>query len=786
MLTDILAYVQHGWHVFPLKPPSKEPATEHGFKNATTDIGRIKRCWARNPDLNVGIATGAKSGIFVVDIDPRHGGDETWVALVSEHGKVPGTIEALTGGGGRHIYFCHPGGRVASGEDKLGPGVDVKGDGGYVVAPPSVHPNGTKYEWAPSSVPGEVEVAEAPQWILDLVASPEPIPSGSGATFQFDPSGAEEVVVAKRALAALNAARADRYEDWTRVGMILRSVDPGPAMFEEWDGWSRQSSKYKTGETARKWRSFDVNGTLNLPTLVRMAKEDNDGRFNAQVETSLKATTKPELCEVLHFDPFPVDALPNPIRRYVRDAAKALGCDPSYVALPLLSALAAAIGNARRIRLKKGWSESAIVWTCIVGPSGTLKSPAILVAVRFVYKREADANKVFEEEFTVFETEVDAYESELREWRRARKGDKPEKPEKPIHRRHVVSDTTIEGLVPILHDNPRGLLLCRDELNGWLRSHDAYKSGLGGDTAHWLSMHCAQPVIVDRKTGSTAIYVPRASVSIAGGIQLGILRDTLGQEHFEDGLAARLLMAMPPRRRKRWTDAEIDLGVETAVDLVFDRLYALDLDDGEPIDLELTDDGRRAWIQFFEEHARVLNDLDGDLAAAFSKLEAAAARLALIFHLVRVAAGDKSVRDPDRVGVASIEAGVRLVRWFGHEVRRIYGELAIDEEERGSRRLLELIERHDGAITPSDLTRASRRYPTAEDAEKALIGLVKAGRGRWKNVPPPGGRGPHKRCFVLSRAEARTDTIEENPEENEKPVGVDTSGDAPKRERFEL
>ena len=787
MLDDIIAYAQSEWHLFPLKPRSKEPATRHGFRDATTDTASIKQCWSKHPDFNVGIATGAVCGIFVIDIDPRHGGDETLADLESEHGKLPDTVEALTGGGGRHIYFKHPGGRVPCGEGKLGAGVDVKGDGGYVVAPPSVHPNGKAYEWELSSVPGEVEVAEAPQWLVDLVVSPEGTPSDGATKFQFDPSGAEEVAIAKSALEALKAERADSYETWVKVGMILKSVDPGPAMLELWDAWSRQSSKYQPGESARKWRTFDPNGTLTLPTLTRMAREDSGGTF--KVKFDRPAATQPrkaEPREVLKFKPFPVNALPNPVDRYVNDASKALGCDASYVALPLLSSLAAAIGNSRRVRLKKDWHEPAILWTCIVGPSGTLKSPAIAVATRSVYRREAEASKVFQEEYEVFEAEAEAYETEIREWRRTRTGDRPGKPAKPVHERYIVSDTTVEGVVPILRDSPRGVLLVRDELSGWLRSHDCYKGGRGGDTAHWLSMYGAMPVIVDRRTNSATIFVPRASVSITGGIQLGILRDTLGQEHFEDGLAARLLLAMPPRRRKRWTEAEIDLGIEAALDVVFDRLYGLDLDEEKPVDLGLAEEGRRAWVRFYDEHAGILNDLDGDLAAAFSKLEAAAARLTLVFHCVRVAADDRALRAPDRIDDGSIEAGVRLVRWFGHEVRRVYGELAIDEAERETRRLLDLIERHDGAVSPRDLTRASRRYPTAEDAEKALIELVRAGRGRWENVPPPSGRGPHKRCFILSKTEAQTDRIEDDSEENSKPVGVDTPGDAPKRERFQL
>jgi hypothetical protein len=181
VLAAAVQYAGRGWPVLPVQwvmtsgvcscqradcaGPGKHPLTAHGVNDATTDLEVIQRWW---PKANVGIATGAVSGLVVVDIDPRHGGDGTLDHLLEEHGRLPDTVEVLTGGGGRHLYFAHPGGRVLS--KTIAPGVDVKGDGGYVVAPPSVHASGRRYEWEASSLPGMVPVASLPRWLADLVA----------------------------------------------------------------------------------------------------------------------------------------------------------------------------------------------------------------------------------------------------------------------------------------------------------------------------------------------------------------------------------------------------------------------------------------------------------------------------------------------------------------------------------------------------------------------------------------------------------------------------------------
>lgn len=188
-LAAALGYADRGVRVLPLHSiradrctcaqigcpsPSKHPLgtlAPNGVKNATTDAATITAWWTREPFANVGIATGAVSGIVVLDNDPRHGGNASLEQLQREHGPLPATVESITGGGGRHTLFTHPGGRVAN-RVGIAPGLDVRGDGGYIVAPPSLHQSGQRYTWRSGAAPGVVPLAPMPSWLLVLVCAP--------------------------------------------------------------------------------------------------------------------------------------------------------------------------------------------------------------------------------------------------------------------------------------------------------------------------------------------------------------------------------------------------------------------------------------------------------------------------------------------------------------------------------------------------------------------------------------------------------------------------------------
>jgi len=145
--------------------PGKHPVEKRGFHKATTDPEAIESWWATTV-WNIGIRTGDLSGLVVLDVDPRHGGDRSLSELEGQHGPLPTTWRSLTGGNGQHILFAHPGGYIKSIAGAFGPGLDIKADGGFIVAPPSLHISGRRYAISPDHHPENVELAPLPDWLM--------------------------------------------------------------------------------------------------------------------------------------------------------------------------------------------------------------------------------------------------------------------------------------------------------------------------------------------------------------------------------------------------------------------------------------------------------------------------------------------------------------------------------------------------------------------------------------------------------------------------------------------
>jgi hypothetical protein len=137
-----------------------------GLHSATRDRQATEKIWREVPPANIGLRTGE---VIVVDVDTRHGGDASLAGLVRQYGELPQTWRCLTGGGGEHIYFRAPKGRVVrNSAGVIADGIDVRGEGGYVLAPGSQHSSGRTYAWSVDHHPDEVELAEAPDWLLTL------------------------------------------------------------------------------------------------------------------------------------------------------------------------------------------------------------------------------------------------------------------------------------------------------------------------------------------------------------------------------------------------------------------------------------------------------------------------------------------------------------------------------------------------------------------------------------------------------------------------------------------
>lgn len=490
---------------------------------------------------------------------------------------------------------------------------------------------------------------------------------------------------------------------------------------------------------------------MNVPDPARRngsaahaARGGGDARHERQIKSGASAAA---VEAAVNFQPFPTDALPWPVRDLAVSGAAAMGVDPSFVAAPAMAVLAAAIGNTRRIHLKRAWSEPAVLWTAIIAESGAVKSPPLDLATEPMRARQQRAAKDHAARMAEHQNELLRYEVEFSAWKREQKqsshSDPPEKPTEPVAERCWCSDTTVEAVAPLLLENWRGLLLVRDELSGWIGGFDAYSNSRGKDVAKWLEMHGGRSMIVDRKTGQPrTIYVPRAAVSVTGTIQPAVLRRVLSQQYRDNGLAARLLFAAPPRRQKRWSEADVAESVQENFAALLEKLYELqparDVD-GEPLPslVKLSPDAKRLWVQFYNEHAEQHENLSGDLSACWSKLEGYSARLALIVHLSRAALGETD--DPLIADAASVEAGITLSRWFGNEAKRVYALFTESDADRERRELVELIQRRGGSVTARELMHASRKYRTdAGGAEAALDELARSGSGAWQVTPTAG------------------------------------------------
>lgn len=249
ILRQALNYARGGWAVLPVKPRGKEPLSRHGVHDATRDETTIHAWWTQWPEANIAIATGRLSNLVVVDIDGTPG-ELSLRRLVAEFGGLGKTLVAKTGRGRHFYFFC--GAELRS--RRLAPGIDLRGDGGYVVAPPSVHPGGLRYTWCSPCLP----LAALPAaWLSKLKASR---PVARRPDREKIPEGARNETLASLAgtmrrrgmslagiqagLLAENNARCDPPLDEPEVCMIAASIaryEPGAAAEEKselGDPWS--------------------------------------------------------------------------------------------------------------------------------------------------------------------------------------------------------------------------------------------------------------------------------------------------------------------------------------------------------------------------------------------------------------------------------------------------------------------------------------------------------------------------------------------------------------------
>ncbi|HUP68580.1 MAG TPA: bifunctional DNA primase/polymerase [Acidimicrobiales bacterium] len=291
LLAAALAYARRGWAVFPChspapkggcsccrpdcSSPAKHPRIAGGLKAATTDEAAIRAWWRRWPQANVAVRTGAASELVVLDVDPGHGGDESVKALVAEHGRFPPGPVVATGGAGRHLYLAHPGAPVRNDAGRrLGPGIDLRGDGGYVIAPPSRHASGGGYEWERL---GE-ELPPVPAWLAIRLAPPER-PRSAAPPIRHEGSSPWAYAALRHELGSVaGAAEGCRNHTLNRAAFKLGQLVAGVSSTPKRWKWRylppRPPPAWASGRPQRPWRLACAPG-CTFPALGRASGEES-------------------------------------------------------------------------------------------------------------------------------------------------------------------------------------------------------------------------------------------------------------------------------------------------------------------------------------------------------------------------------------------------------------------------------------------------------------------------------------------------------------------------------
>jgi hypothetical protein len=347
-----------------------------------------------------------------------------------------------------------------------------------------------------------------------------------------------------------------------------------------------------------------------------------------------------------------------------------LSCPPDYLGVPLLVLAGAAVGASRALQVKPGWWERPSLYAAVIGPPGSAKTPALKAVARPYYAEQASLHE---------------------EYRRERKEheDDPNAP-KPVEKVVYVADTTTEKLADLLQDNPRGVVVIRDELMAWITSLNQYKAkGAGADRQFYLSAWAGEPVSVHRKNQQAGpVFVGSPFLSVVGGLPPDLLPRLRGDQDMADGFFDRILLSYPDPGRavgETWKcipDDLTELWANVLHDLRELRPEPVPAGGVRPHYVNLTDCGKLAWERFTAALAADLNDdgLPDCLRGAWAKFKGYGARLALVIHLLRQVMGNVGGEDVDG---GDLDKAAELVAYFQGHARKVYSVMGGGQGDRG-------------------------------------------------------------------------------------------------------
>jgi hypothetical protein len=420
----------------------------------------------------------------------------------------------------------------------------------------------------------------------------------------------------------------------------------------------------------------------------------------------------PELEKPVIVEPLPVDIFPVPVARLIREGAKAIGCAPDFLGMTVLPVTGTAIGRSVTLRIKEDYFASPVFYVANISKPGDGKSPAMNAVVRPLWRIDETEHKRFKEAMQEYDRARDAFElakktrirpqqdkakrakiqtaEAIEEIDDTHEFDLPTEPVPPIRPtlgRCVVDDATTESLAVILSENPRGLLLAKDELTALMGSLNQYKSGKGTDRQFFLSSWSGASIVVDRKgtVGREPFRVPHPHLGIVGGMPPDMLGELAESRSRDDGFVDRMLFAFPdPMPKLPWSDEGIPKETSEAwaeiVSVLWKRPMVVIEGKESPQVIYFTPLAKEAWRAWYNSHQAERNrdDFPDWLQGPWAKMEQYAGRIALTLHMLHWAADpfrpESSIPD---IEPQTVKDAARLVDYLKSNLRRVHSVMRV-------------------------------------------------------------------------------------------------------------
>jgi putative DNA primase/helicase len=658
-----LAYASKGVPVFPCAYGRKVPSVSSGFHAATTAAEQIRN-WFDGTPLNIAIPTGKVSGRVVIDDDSYKEGGSGFFGLVEELGPLPETFTVRTRAGGLQYHFAYPDGyEIRSRNGVFANNVDIKADGGYVMMPPSWVDADEKGCAGTYEIVKDMELAPLPKAWADKISSP----------------------IKRQAPLSPNAALVggvgfewpDRIRDGEgREDFVLRAAGYLRGRGTQQDVIETMLLLYNTGHIHPPLKDAEV-----LDRCRRYEPHDVEAPSDVWPEPQPIDSPLPDV------PTFELSMLPEVFAPYVEDEAERMQAPADYVAIPLMVAAAAALGNSITIAPKErdtGWQVAPVIWGGVVGRPGSMKSPSMAGALGFIETIESGMAHHHGDRLRQFEVDKLNHENAMRRAKKAATVTTdmlPIAPEEPQPERLLVNDTTVQKLGEILRWSPKGVLVTNDELTGLLEAlaADGQEAARGFYLTAWNGN---QSYRVDR-VGRGSFTINKLALWVLGGIQPSKLqsyvRHAVHGGGGDDGLLQRFQLLVWPDQSRAWVnvDRPVNLDAKQAVEATFKRMRSISAHEiGATASLS-----GGAYLHFTNEAQQLFNAWrgklemslrNGDRHPAFeshlSKYRSLVPALALVIHLA-----------DGGLGPVDLKALRKAVQWsdylFKH-ARRVYASVS--------------------------------------------------------------------------------------------------------------